>query len=123
MDKNEIPNFRAATRDVKTLIKLVERLKDDEMQPVVSAVKRQLLELPAIRGKDRPVTRSDVLRDLGELIDLVGEYHYGKLMNLNNLERMFFDEARALIREQRGADTFVLAAVSSYLRHSVLDIS
>jgi len=101
----------------------VERLKDDEMQPVVSAVKRQLLDLPSTRGKDRSVTRSDVLRDLEELIALVGEYHYDKIMNLNNLERMFFDEARALMREQRGVDTFILAAVSCYLGYSILDIS
>ncbi len=90
MDKDGSPTFHAAIRDIITLTKLVERLKDDEMQPVVLAVKRQLLDLPSTRGKDRSVTRSDVLRDLEELIALVGEYHYDKIMNLNNLERMFF---------------------------------
>lgn len=122
-DEDETVTFRAAVRDVETLIKLVDRLEEGEKRTVVSAVKRQLLNLPSVRVEDQSVTRSDVLRELEELIDLVEDYHYDEVMDLHDLERLFMDETRALMSEQRGAETFVLAAVCSYLDHSAPDIS
>jgi len=122
-DEDETVTFRAAVRDVETLIKLVDRLEEGEKRTVVSAVKRQLLNLPLVRVQDRSVTRSDVLRELEELINLVEDYRCDEVMDLHDLERLFMDETRALMSEQRGAETFVLAAVSSYLDHSAPDIS
>lgn len=112
MDVDEISSFRAAIRDITTLIELTNCLEGNERQTVVAAVKRKLLDLPSIRHKDHFVTRSDVLRDLVELKVLLGEYNYDEW---KDLESMVAEEAEALMAEQHGAETFVLAAVSSIL--------